>query len=156
MSEIKETQKENEKENIADPEIVYEDGVKKIIDLEKVKFLSENVFPVRGIHDPKDFLKNDRDLQLRGHTTFITDEASLYEIISTLQPEIHVYGFSLSKLIERRYNGVKEALETSPEPTQDERYYASGLFKIDLVADPRKPIIDIYFIDFAGMDAIDI
>jgi len=140
-----------------DIDIVYENGDKVIVDLEKVKFLSENLFPVRCVAgDRLKDLENDTKLKLTGGTTFLTDEAGLYTLISKLHPEVHVFGFGLKKLIEKRYQGVKEAIDNVPEPTQDERYYASGIFKVDFIADPSKSIIYVEFLDYAGMDTINI
>jgi len=101
-----------------------------IIDVQKAKYLAENVFP-QNFKSMTDIINLLEKQEI--HEDFITDEAGLYTLIANAQDfEIHAY-FDLVGLIERRYEGVKEAVEDVLEPQKDERYYTTGLYEVDII-----------------------
>jgi len=133
-------------------EAYYENGDRKCLSGSKVEFLADNIFPVRfySVNNFDDLAKQSTD-----HITFLTDETGLYTLIKKIHPEIHSYGFSLKNLVNRRYENLKRTLQENPEnPLEDERYYATAIFKVDLIREPL--VMYVEFLGFAGSDTVDI
>jgi len=127
------------------------------IDKEKVKFLANNLFPQnwKGYKEIQEMIKKLETVSNHYSEDFITDEAGLYTLLSAdLDLEIHIFDFDLIHLIERRFSGVKEALETLPEPQQDERYYSDNLFKVNLIKDKELTILFVYELCYTGFETL--
>jgi len=123
---------------------------------EKARFLSETLYSQnwKSAEDVKKLMEQIKTMDW--YENFLTDEAGLFTVIAYSEGYKIITSYHIWKLIEERYNAlIADFREKREDPfsddiDEDERWCATGIFRIDIGKDQESKEIWIYHIGKSG------